>query len=210
MIGSPEINKTIRRILSPSLREAGFNKVNSRQNWAWIDHCIWVLEIRAVGKYFSDVTGWPPMSINVDLGIYYDFIPSRHSEIKIGTQGELLPKPFQCHLENQLNCHIDQASYKNHLANPAEKERKDIWWVEPDGSNIEEVITDIKNSFSRDGLEWFRTYTNLKAAFNEIENQHNSLQKFYKAKYFAEYLKDSEKINIYTQLFDMEQKRINM
>lgn len=77
-------------------------------------------------------------------------------------------------------------------------------------SNIEEVITDIKNSFSRDGLEWFRTFTNLKAAFNEIENQHNSLNKVYKAKYFAEYLKDSEKINKYTQLFDMEQKRINM
>lgn len=132
MIGSPEINKTIRRILSPSLREAGFNKVNSRQNWAWIDHCIWVLEIRAVGKYFSDVTGWLPMSINVDLGIYYDFIPSRNCEIKIGTQDELLPKPFQCHLENQLNCHINQARYKNHLDNPAEKEREDIWWVEPD------------------------------------------------------------------------------
>ncbi|SMQ80698.1 hypothetical protein SAMN05444673_3988 [Bacillus sp. OV166] len=33
MIGSPEVNKVIRKILSPTLKENGFNKVNTRNNW---------------------------------------------------------------------------------------------------------------------------------------------------------------------------------
>lgn len=40
MVGSFEINKVIRKILSPTLKENGFNKVNTRHNWSWNDYCI--------------------------------------------------------------------------------------------------------------------------------------------------------------------------
>ena len=70
MIGSPEINKVIRKSLSPILKENDFNKVNTKNNWRWIDQCIWLLKISTVGNYFSDVSGWPPISIYVDFGIY--------------------------------------------------------------------------------------------------------------------------------------------
>lgn len=42
MICSPDINQVIRKSLSPILKENGFNKVNTRNNWRWIDQCIWV------------------------------------------------------------------------------------------------------------------------------------------------------------------------
>lgn len=209
MIGSLEINKVIRKILTPTLKENGFTKVNTRHNWAFIDHCIWVLDIAAVGKYFSDVTGWPPMSIHVELGIYYDFLPPENSDIKTGSKGELLPKVHQCQLRNDLFCNIDQANYTSHLNNSAEADRKDIWWIETDGSNIEEVISDIKHSFLNSGLDWFCKYTDLETAFNEIEKEHDSYNKFYKAKYFAKHLKDYAKFNEYSQLFEQEQKGID-
>lgn len=60
----------------------GLVKVNTRHNWACIDHCIWVLDIVAVWKYFSDVAVWSPMSIHVDLGIFFDFDPPKHSDFK--------------------------------------------------------------------------------------------------------------------------------
>lgn len=209
MIGSPEINKVIRKILTPVLKENGFNKVNTRHNWACIDHCIWVLDITAVGKYFSEVTGWSPMSIHVELGIYYDFVPPENSDIKMGTKGELLPKAHQCQLRNELYCSIDQANYTSHLENPAEVDRKDIWWIETNGSNIDEVINDIKRSLLISGLDWFRKYTDLETAFNKIENEHNSFNKLYKAKHFAKHLNDNAKFNEYSQLLEQEQKRID-
>lgn len=115
---------------------------------------------------------------------------------------------YQCHIQKSLNCILDQSKYTNHLDNPAERERKDIWWIESDGSNVEEVIADIKQSFLNDGLKWFKEYQDINTAFTEIENGHDSYNKFFKASYFAEHLNDKDKLLRYTQLMEQERKRI--
>src|SRR5512146_2609875 len=99
MISSPEINKILRKTLSPILRENGFTVVQARKAWGWHDHCVWVLSIRAVGNYFSLVTGWPPMSVGVWTGVYYDFIPedSRSAYVDVDTEGRLRPDEVACH-----------------------------------------------------------------------------------------------------------------
>jgi hypothetical protein len=208
LIGSSEINKVIRKLLSPTLKENGFSKVNTRNNWGWHDHSIWVLNKATVGNYFSDVTGWSPMSIHVDIGIYYDFVPPEEGEIKVGSKSELLPKYHEGQLQKQLYCNLDQSKYIRRLNNRAEKERNDIWWVQPDGSNINEVISDIRESFLSDGLEWLRKYTDVEIAFNEIEKEHDSYIKFYKARYFAEHLNNKEKLEKYNDLFEQEKIRL--
>lgn len=208
MIGSPEVNKVIREILSPVLKANGFSKVNTRNNWAWIDHSIWVLNITSVGKYFSDVTGWPPMSIHVDLGMYYNFIPMNNDRIKTDEGGRLFPKSHQCHLQGELHSTLDQMKYMSSLSNPAEQKRKDLWWIEPDGSNIEEVIKNVKQSFLTDGIDWFRKNTDVEHAFLEIEKEHDCLAKYYKAKFFAAHLNLDSKFKEYDQLFRQEQKRL--
>lgn len=87
-------------------------------------------------------------------------------------------------------------------------ESKDIWWIESDGSNVEEVIADIKQSFLNDGLKWFKEYQDINTAFTEIENGHDSYNKFFKASYFAEHLNEKDKLLRYTQLMEQERKRI--
>lgn len=208
MIGLPEIYKEIRGILSPVLKKNGFTKVITRNNWGRHNECIWVLDISAIGNYFSDITGWTPMSLTVTLGIYYEFIPTLDDGIKVGTKGELLPKYHQCHLWKELNCKLDQSKYKKHLENPAERERNDIWWVETDGSNIEEVLTDINKSFLDDGLPWIKKFTNLDVAFEEIEKEVDSYNKFYKAKFFAKHLNKMNQYEEYFHLFEKELIRL--
>jgi hypothetical protein len=211
LIDSPEINKVIRKLLSPTLKENGFSKVNTRNNWGWHGDCIWVLNLTAVGKYFSDVTRWPSMSIHVNIGIYYDFVPPREDDkIKLGSKGEILPKYYDCHLQKELYCNLDQSKYTKRLPNPAERERNDIWWIQPDGSNINKVLEDIRESFLNDGLTWLRKYTDVRTAFSEIEKEHDSYLKFYKIRYFAEHLNDNEKLEEYNKLFEQEKKRIDM
>lgn len=199
-IGSPEINKIIRKKLSPVLKESGFTKVNTRHNWAWIGNSIWVLDITAVGKYFSDVTGWPPMSIHVELGIYYDFIPAIDKYLKIDGQGKFLPKAHQCHLQYELFSNLDQSEYLSSLDNPVEQTRKDLWWIEPDGSNVEKVVEDIKQSFLNEGYDWLKENTKIESAFIEIEKERDSWNKFYNAKYFAKHLNEQSKFKLYTHL----------
>jgi hypothetical protein len=166
MIGSPEINQVIRRLLSPTLRENGFSKVKTRNNWGYHDRCIWVLQIRAVGKR----TAFPSMSLGVGLGIYYDFLPEE-IPIKRDKDGNLIPEEYLCHIRNELFlANIDQSRFTKDLHNSAEAARKDVWWVEPDSSNIEEVINDIKLSFLKNGLKWFNDFTNLEYAFKCIDH----------------------------------------
>ena len=207
MIGSSEINKMIRKNLSPVLKESGFAKVSTRHNWAWMADCIWVLEITAVGKYFSDVTEWPSMSIHVDLGIYYNFIPINEDGINVEKNGSLSPRSHQCHLQHQLLSRLDQDMYMPTLSNAAERKRKDLWWIEPNGSNLEEVIEDVKQTFLTEGMDWFMENTDINRAFHKIEMEPNCLDKYFKARYFAEYLSLDSKLAKYEVLCKRGQER---
>lgn len=168
MIGSPEVDKIIRKVLSPVLRENGFDKVKTRNNWGYRDPCIWVLNIRAVG-----VHSFPSMSVSVSLGIYYKFIspdiPGR-LHVKTDKDGKLIPKEWMGHVRNHLVlADLNQTCYTKYLHSSAEANRKDIWWIEPDDSNLEAVINDIKLAFLTQGMQWFNDYSNLEYAFKCID-----------------------------------------
>ena len=209
MISSSDIDKVLRKYLSPILRENGFSKVSARKSWGWHGHCVWVLNIRAVGSYFSDVTGWPPMSVCVWTGIYYDFIPfGGRTPPKADDKGRLIPEEVTCHMRSHLSCTLDQSVYTKRLSNPAEQERKDIWWFEPDGSNMVEAVENIAFCFVDEGKPWFEKYTDLEATFAEIERERDCYNKYYRAKYFAAQLGFDEKYMVYAQLTDEEKARI--
>ena len=208
MISSPNIDKVLRRYLSPILRESGFSKVNARKSWGWHGHCVWVLNVRAVGSYFSDVTGWPSMSVGVWTGVFYDFIPFEGQSIKVDDRGRLIPEEWYCHMRSHLSCTLDQSAYTKHLSNPAERKRKDIWWLERDGSNMIEAIENIALSFVDEGKPWFEKHTDLQDTFAGIEGEHDCYNKYYRAKYFAEQLGLDEKYMMYAELADKEKDRI--
>jgi hypothetical protein len=197
------MNKAIRGILSPVLKQNGFTKINTRNNWGWHDECIWVLNINTVGKGHSEVTSWTPMSLTVSMGIYYNIVPPLDDEIKVTANGKWLPFSYQCHSGRNLHCQQDQSSYKEHFENLYDRERKDVWWVESDGSNLEEVLEDIKRAFLNEGLPWLKNYTDLETAFEEIEQEEDSYYKFYKAKYFANRLNKIEQFEGYDYLAEV-------
>jgi len=73
MASSGDVNKFVRRIINPTLKENGFSEIKGRTGWGWHDECIWVFNIRAVGGHHSFVTGWTSASLVVYLGICYTF-----------------------------------------------------------------------------------------------------------------------------------------
>jgi hypothetical protein len=208
MVSSPVIDKVLRKHLSPILRESGFSKVNARKSWGWHGHCVWVLNVRAVGSHFSAVTGWPPMSSGVFIGVFYDFIPFEGHSVKVDERGRLIPEEWYCHLRSHLSCTLDQSIYTKHLPNPAERKRKDIWWLEPDGSNMVEAVENTALSFVDEGKPWFEKHTDLEATLAEIEGERDCYHKYYRAKYFAEQLGFDEKYRMYAELANEEKTRI--
>lgn len=211
MISSPDIDKLVRYYLSPVLRENGFAKVSARKAWGWKGHCVSVLQVRAVGSYFSDVTGWPPMSVCVWIGVYYDFIPfGGHTPPKLDGKGRLVPDEAYCHMRSHLSRSLDQSRFTDRLSNRAERLRKDIWWFERDGSNIEETVQDIALRFTDEGVAWFERYTDLSMTFAHIEAERDCYDKFYKAEYFARQLGLEDKYKMYTEKRVQERARIGL
>ncbi|OGX79083.1 hypothetical protein A6395_08790 [Exiguobacterium sp. SH31] len=172
-IGSAEINKVIREHLSPALREQGFQKVNTRHNWKFNEHNIWVIDVTAVGSYFSDVTGWPSMSVFVECGIYYPFLNTGDFDVKIGKKGESLPRVHHCYLRLSLDSTLDQSAYTQTLKNQAERSRKDLWWIEPDGSNVDDVVMNIRDVVLNQAIPWFEKYVDWSLVMEQFKNNHS-------------------------------------
>ena len=173
-IGSPEINKVIRKYMSPALREQGFQKVNTRHNWKFNEHCVWVIDVTAVGSYFSDVTGWPSMSVDVECGIYYPILNDEDFDVKIGKNGESLPRAHHCYLRLSLERTLDQSTYTQTLQNQAERNRKDLWWIEPDGSNVDEVVMNIRDVILNQAIPWFENYMDRSLVLESFKQSYNS------------------------------------
>ena len=201
------VNAHLRAKVTPLLKDAGFTKVDARNGWAWYEKAVWVFNIRSVGNYFSGSTGWPPGSVGVWLGVYYTFIPST-STIAAANDGQLTPAEYQCHMRSHLECNLDQTWRVSQLQNPPERSRKDIWWIEPDGTDAENVADDIASELRRTGLNWFREQSDLKRMLEQLESQPDCLGKFDLAAFLARENGDTPRWEKYSALAMNESKRI--
>ena len=209
-IGSPEINKVLRRYVRPVLIENGFDITETRKAWGWHPPCIWGVNIRAAGNYFSEVTGWPPMSVGVTVGVYYEFIPfqgNRHP--KIDAKGRLRPDVVECHRTSAILCSIDQSSYKSTLAPPAERARTDLWWITEDGTNLADVAENIAFCVLEQGVLWLKAHSDIEKVLTIVEAETDCCAKYGMASYLAGYLGNLQKRDHYKKLASDEQSRID-
>ena len=191
-----KIDRNLRRILSPALQEYGFKNINSRNYYALQKECIWVFHLNHVGKYDSELSGWSAQSLNGIVGIYFDFIPPPRDAV-----GRI--EEFSDHDDCQLQMELcSQGVQTNNLS--FNREKDPIWWFHSDGTNMEDVIYDIRNTFISNGLPWLKKYSNIECTFKKIEGEMNSYHKFYKAKFFAKYLNQWDKYEKYNRLFKIE------
>jgi hypothetical protein len=201
MTPSALINKSLRKHVAPVLKSAGFEKVD------WKADCVWVFNIRAVGSYFSEVTGWPPSSVCVWLGLSYDFIPQPDS-VQRDALGRVRPAEHLCQLRSKLQRRKAGGRCSSTLRNPGERNRRDIWWLEPDGSDADEVAIEIAQLVTEDALPWYTRCTNLELAFADIETERDCLNKYVRAAYLAKRLKRTELAAKYAKLAKEEGERI--
>ena len=202
------LNRSLRRVVCPILHDAGFDKVDARNAWRWRDQVICIFNIRAVGNYFSEVTGWPPGSICVWQAVFYRFMPQAIA-IAHDTNGRLRPAEHQGHMRTHLDHGLDQSERTSQLPKSAERCRKDVRWVERDGSNAEDVADDVAMLLRERGLAWFDRLSNIEAALAEVEASHDCYVKFDKAAHLARALGDRERWRKYAFLAETEATRID-
>jgi hypothetical protein len=151
---SAPLNKPLRTLVVPILRDAGFQQVDARNGWSWRNDLIWVFNIRSVGSYFSGVTGWPPGSVCAWLGVFFTFAP-RPGGMKVDDRGRMRPAEHSCHMRitssatsispaDAAPVEFGRARANRHLVGAARRE------------NVDEVASDIANALRDHGLPGMR------------------------------------------------------
>lgn len=156
------VNREIRGEIWPVLREKGFDTFTSRTAWRHLIDRVWVVNFQSFNSYFSLVDGCTTFSFALNLGIYfYPLAGENESELQDR------PKEYQCHLRSTLFKRIAQPNYP----------RKNIWYVDPDGLTLLEVLADARKVLLFDGMAWFDRFSELSQVFDTLvhEDEHDGL-----------------------------------
>lgn len=140
------VNREIRREVWPVLREKGFDALSARTAWRHMEDRVWVVNFQSFNSYFSLVDGCTTFSFALNLGIYFHALGEGDK-----AEVEAKPKDYQCHFRGKLFKAITQKNYG----------RKDIWYVDPEGLNLLEVLDDARRVLLCDGMGWFDGFSDL-------------------------------------------------
>jgi ribosomal protein L13 len=113
---------------------------------------------------------------------------------------------MRSHLERTLS----QEELVRALRNPAERERRDLWWVDPDGANAGEVAADVASALVTRGLPWFDRCSDLSTALAIVQAERDCFSKFVLAAHLAEQLGDTQLLRHYRGLAENEAVRIDV
>ncbi len=140
------VNKEIKSLIRPLLQDAGFSQFTARTAWRYSPGKIDVLNFQSFNSYLADRLDCTTYSFSIRLGCSFDAIP-RYTRVK-QKNGYLRPEEYECHIRFTPQKSIKQANLK----------RKDVWYVDPTGTNLAIVVGDARKAILETGLSWFTRF----------------------------------------------------
>ena len=160
-ISSREVNAELRAHVWPELRERGFAERTQRTAWRDHEHSVAVVNFQSFNSYLAEMLNTTTFSFAVNLGVRARASSDyRGQEIKI-KNGRLRPGEHQCNIRLALQRTIDQPGL----------ERRDIWYVRPDGSNLSEAVEDARSVLMTTGVDWLDEFSSPERMLQFAENE---------------------------------------
>lgn len=157
------VSRVIRKITWPIVREQGFGDLSSRTARRDCDDRIEIINFQSFNSHLARGLGCTTFSFALNLGIFFRRIP-RPRPIKLeATSKPFRPEEYHCHFRRKLTKTPNIDALK----------RLDIWSVEPDGSNVEDLILDATFKIQNDALPWFERYRNLDIVLEVLNKDRN-------------------------------------
>jgi hypothetical protein len=158
-VDSRFVDTYLRRFLWSELKAIGFRR-SGRTAWRDRPHAVQVVCIQSFNSYLAEGIGATTFSFTVPIGVFYpviaeyDPVPSFHGD-------PARPAEWHCHARNHLGKGISQEG--EWFPKPL-TDRPEVWFVRPDGSNVEAVVTDARDQILSVGLPWLERLADLREA----------------------------------------------
>ena len=140
----------IERHVWPALGELGFDETSNRVAWRHLPDRILVVDIAAPPP--SEVPDDGSLALFFQLHLGIDFRVAGHRDASMER-----PRHSGCHIVKRLEKKLEQT---HSSARPCPEW---MWSVEGDGSNIDEVITELRRALVDDATAWFAACHDLAA-----------------------------------------------
>jgi hypothetical protein len=163
-VDSRFVDTYLRRILWPELKAIGFRR-SGRTTWRDRPHAVQVICIQSFNSYNADGIGATTFSFTVPTGVFYPVI-EEFDPMPSFRGDPARPAEWYCHARNHLGKGVSQEGewFPTPLA-----DRPDVWFVRPDGSNVEAVVTDARDRILQEGIPWLDRLANLREARRAFE-----------------------------------------
>lgn len=139
LMDSKVVARGIKREIWPFLRREEFTEFTSRTAWRRTADQIHVVNYQSFNSYLAEGLGCTTFSFALNLGIFFRAIPFKYP-VKGGTDPSNKPQVYHCHFQHSLVKGIAQPLFQ----------RRDIWYVEPDGTTYRSV----SKTLGRPSSEW--------------------------------------------------------
>lgn len=151
------VDKALRMDVFGFLKEIGFTRRKGLKLWRDHEFFVDIIQFRHFSPYLADGLKTETFSVTIDLGVFFT-----NTSRKTKRNGDTpLPDAVDGHFRGNILKHLRQP----------ELERRDIWHINPDGSNLDAVITDIENVVQKDVPAWFKRVHDLDVMREILETE---------------------------------------
>jgi hypothetical protein len=160
---SKDVNRKIREVIKPYLRDQGFTVFSQRNFWRFQGEDIHVINFQSFNSYLAEGLGITTYSYAVNLGLYTKRInlgyPIKQKD------GLLLPAEYQCHFRGSIKSGIEQNI-----------NRDDLWAVNSSGSNLEICMADTLEQIRKYQKDWFDELAEISRKVDVVENERQDMK----------------------------------
>ncbi|MDK9715691.1 MAG: DUF4304 domain-containing protein [Sulfuritalea sp.] len=150
---SKVVSRGIRAGIWSVLKEHGFSHFTTRTAWRYHPDRIDVINFQSFNSYNASVIGCSTFSFAVNLGCFLLYVPYEYGITNVKDKGGLLlPDEAQCQLRGRIKPNDHRSLFERMVKKGAPK---DIWLIRENGSNVESVLTEVRDALLDKGLKWF-------------------------------------------------------
>jgi hypothetical protein len=158
-VDSRFVDGHLRKLLWPELKAIGFRR-SGRTAWRDRPHAVQVVCIQSFNSYVAEGVGATTFSFGVPIGVFFSVI--EEVEPMSAFRGDPT-KPAEWY--RQLRKHLDKGISQGGEWSPRPLlDRPDIWYVKPDGSNVERVVRDARDRILDEGIPWLERFSDISEA----------------------------------------------
>jgi hypothetical protein len=136
-------SRSIKNEIWPLLRKSGFSAFSARTTWRFAPEQTHVVNFQSFNTCLAERLECTTVSFGLNLEIYFTAtcVPPQVGRRRI----DITPQEYQCHFRHHPLRRVDQSAFS----------RADIWYVQPDGMNLPEVMTHVRAVIEQEALPWF-------------------------------------------------------